>query len=78
MTFQIEKAQQEREVMEARTTQLEHDLMHKTSELGDFTMNLMRKNDMLQQLDDSLADLADSVKREDPKAKLSQKVKAIT
>ena len=77
MAFQIEKAQQEREVMEARTTQLEHDLMHKTSELGDFTMNLMRKNDMLQQLDDSLADLADSVKRDDPKAKLSQKVKAI-
>ena len=77
MAFQIEKAHQEREVMEARTTQLEHDLMHKTSELGDFTMNLMRKNDMLQQLDDSLADLAESVKRDDPKAKVSQKVKAI-
>jgi len=77
MAFQIEKAKQEHEVMEARNTQLEHDLKHKSSELGDFTMNLMRKNDMLQQLDASLAELADSVKHDEPKAKLSQRVRAI-
>ncbi len=77
MAFQIEKARQEHEAMEAHNEQLQLDLKHKGSELGDFTMNLMRKNDMLQQLDTTLAELADGIKSDESKAKLSQRVKAI-
>ncbi len=77
MAFEIEKAKQEHEVMEAHNTQLQIDLKQKSSELGDFTMNLMRKNDMLHQLDDTLAELADGIKGDEPKAKLSQRVRAI-
>ncbi|MBR1727212.1 MAG: hypothetical protein IJ724_11315 [Muribaculaceae bacterium] len=77
MAFEIEKARQEHEVMEAHNAQLTIDLKHKTSELGDFTMNLMRKNDMLQQLDTTLAELADGIKADETKAKLAVRVRAI-
>ena len=69
MQFEMERQRQEHETMRLKNEQLEMELKHKSSQLADSTMNLIRKNDMLQQLDERMSDLSESVRREDPKAR---------
>lgn len=71
---QIEKEKKERELVEIRNDQLNIELKHKSSELADSTMNLIRKNDMLQSMNENMQDLSESVRREDAKAKITRKI----
>lgn len=75
--FELEQQKKESELTRLRNEQLETELKHRQSELGDSTMNLMRKNDMLQALDTQLNELSESVRREDVKSKITQKIKDI-
>ena len=75
--FELEQQKKESELARLRNEQLETELKHRQSELGDSTMNLMRKNDMLQALDTQLSELSESVRREDVKSKITQKIKDI-
>ena len=75
--FEIENAKKEKELAMLKSEQLEVELKHKSSELADSTMNLIRKNDMLQELDENMNDLSESVRREDAKAKISKKISEI-
>jgi len=75
--FAMEQHKREKEVVRLKNEQLETELKHRQSELGDSTMNLMRKNDMLQALDTQLEELSESVRREDVKSKITQKIKDI-
>ena len=74
MRFQMEEEKKEKELIKLRNQKLEVDLKQKSSELGDSTMNLVRKNDMLQAIDEEMADLSESVRREDPKARITKKI----
>ena len=75
--FELEQHKKESELARLKNEQLETELKHRQSELGDSTMNLMRKNDMLQALDSQLDELSESVRREDAKARITQQIKAI-
>ena len=50
------------------------ELKHKSSELSDSAMNLVRKNDMLQAIDQNMEQLSESVRREETKARLVKKI----
>lgn len=75
--FELEQHKKENELARLQNEQLETELKHRQSELGDSTLNLMRKNDMLQALDTQLDELSESVRREDTKARITQKIKDI-
>lgn len=75
--LEVEEQRRKHEVALLQKEQLENELKHRQSELADSTMNLMRKNDMLQALDEQMDQLSESVRREDTKAKITQKIKDI-
>jgi ligand-binding sensor domain-containing protein len=75
--FQIEQAQKEKELAELKSDHLQVRLKQKASELADSTMNLIRKNEMLQDIDTSMDELSDSVKREEAKLVINKKIKDI-
>ena len=75
--FQIEQAQKEKELAELKSDHLQVRLKQKASELADSTMNLIRKNEMLQDIDTSMDELSDSVKREEAKLAINKKIKDI-
>lgn len=75
--FTLEQAKQEKELVKLQNKQLEHELKLRSSELADSTMNLVRKNDMLQVLDENMVELSESVRREDAKAKITKKINDI-
>ena len=72
-----QQAEYELEKQKLKNEQLETELKHRQSEIGDSTMNLMRKNDMLHSLDIKLSELSESVRREDAKAKITQSIRDI-
>ena len=75
--FEIENAKKEKQLALLKSEQLEVELKHKSSELADSTMNLIRKNDMLQELDESIKELSESVRREEGKTLISRKISDI-
>ena len=75
--FEMEDAKKEKELAQLRTGQLEVELKRKVSELADYNINLTRKNDMLQALDEQMNELSESVRREDAKARITKKIKDI-
>ncbi len=70
--LQIEKAEKEKEVAELRSQQLETELKHKASELASSTTNLIRKNDLLQGLDEHMEAISRSVKAQESAAKITK------
>lgn len=66
--FQIEEEKKEKELIKLRNEHLEIELKHKSSELADSTMNLVRKNDMLQEIDMQMDQLATEIAKEKNKA----------
>ncbi len=75
--FELEQQRRESELAHLRSDQLEMELKHKSSELADSTMNLVRKNDILQLLDSQMSDLATTLWKEDNKTIIVKKINAI-
>lgn len=75
--FALERQREQLELARLRNEQQETELKHKSSQLADSTMNLIRKNDMLQLLDQRMDELSESVRREDPKTRLMQLIREI-
>ena len=74
MEFHLAEEKKEKELAKLRSKQLEVELKHKSSELSDSAMNLVRKNDMLQAIDQNMEQLSESVRREETKASLVKKI----
>ena len=74
MVFHLAEEKKEKELAKLRSKQLEVELKHKSSELSDSAMNLVRKNDMLQAIDQNMEQLSESVRREEAKARLVKKI----
>jgi hypothetical protein len=72
--FELERQTKEKELVQLRNEQLEIELKHKSSELADSTMNLIRKNDMLQSLDSDLDGLQESIRRNEAQAMITRKL----
>jgi len=75
--LEIERQKKEKELIQLKNDQLEIELKHKTSLLADSTMNLVRKNDMLQSLDGNLSEILKSVTRQDEKHTITRKIQNI-
>lgn len=75
--FEIEREKKETELVKLRNEQLEIGIRHKTSQLSDSTINLVRKNDILKQIDFDMEDLSERVRREEAKAKVMAKINEI-
>ena len=75
--FLIQEEKKEKELVELRNEQLTVELKHKSGELADSTMNLVRKNDMLKAIDEQMAALSESVRGEDTKSSLTKKINDI-
>ena len=75
--FSLEQSEKEKELISLRNRQMEIDMKQKSSELADSTMNLVRKNDLLQVIDEDIQELAESVRKEDPKTKIIRKINDI-
>ena len=70
----IERAERKAEVAEMHNEQLQTELKHKSSELATSTMNLIHHNDILQKLDEDMAALSESVRREDKKTLVTHQI----
>ena len=75
--FQIQQAQQEKELALLRNEQLNIQLKHKASQLADSTINLVRKNEMLQEIDQSMFELSEGVKHDEAKPAIQKRIKDI-
>lgn len=75
--FLLEEEQQEKELIQLRNNQLEVELKHKSSELAGSTMNLVRKNDMLHELDEQMEELSATIAQEKGKAAVNKKIRDI-
>lgn len=72
-----EIAQQEKELTQLRNEQLNVELKHKASQLADSTINLVRKNEMLQEIDHSMFELSEGVKHDEGSSALQRRIKDI-
>lgn len=75
--FDMEQQRKEKELVQLKNEQLELELKHKGSQLADSTVNLIRKNDMLQLLDEHMSQLSESIRREDTKASQMKLIREI-
>lgn len=75
--FRHEQEEKEHELIKLRAEQLETELKHKSGELADSTINLVRKNDILRVIDENMQQLYDSVGQNEPKAVQKQKISKI-
>ncbi len=75
--LEIEKEKREKTLITMRNEQLEQELKHKAQELTNSTMNIIRKNDMLQAIDQQMTMLADGVRQEQPKAQLVKTINEV-
>ncbi|WP_028897242.1 triple tyrosine motif-containing protein [Prevotella sp. HUN102] len=75
--FLIQEEKKEKELVKLRNDQLTIELKHKSGQLADSTMNLVRKNDMLQAIDEKMSELSDSVRKEEAKTYLTKKINDI-
>lgn len=72
-----EREKQQQQMMEIKSQNLEMELKLKSHELASSTMNLVRKNDILQEIDEEMSKLSESVRREEPKADITHRISNI-
>lgn len=65
--YQEESAEKEKEIIKLRNKQLADDLMHKSNDLANSTMNLIRKNEILIDIKNELGKLADNMRNDNHK-----------
>lgn len=73
----MERTKREAEMTQMQNEQLQNELKHKSSELASSTMNSIHQNDILQKLDEDMALLSESVRREDKKSVVTSQINDI-
>ena len=77
LQFKVDEEQRENEIIKLRNGQLEIELKHKSGELADNAINLVRKNDMLQAIDTEMEELYKSVRTDADTSAIKKKVSDI-
>lgn len=72
-----ERMLQEKELAATRAQNLEDELKHKSNELASSTMSLVHQNDILQDLEQEMSKLSESVRREEPKKEITRRISEI-
>lgn len=75
--FMMQEEKKEKELVKLRNNQLTIELKHKSGELADSTMNLVRKNDMLLAIDQHMEELVEGVRKQESKEKITKKINDI-
>jgi len=60
--FEAETTEKKKEIKELKNQQLQYELRHKSQELASSTMNVIRKNEMLQEIMDSISKVSTEIK----------------
>lgn len=63
--FLAQAKEKEKEIVELKNQQLEYDLKHKSQELADSTMNLIRKNEILSEIGNDINAISEEIKKEE-------------
>ena len=61
--FLAQAKEKEKEIVELKNQQLEYDLKHKSQELADSTMNLIRKNEILSEIGNDINAISEEIKK---------------
>lgn len=77
LRFKIDEEKKEKEIIKLRNDHLEVELKHKSGELADNAINLVRKNDMLQSIDTEMEELSKSVRADAAKTVITKKISDI-
>jgi hypothetical protein len=75
--LEIERQKREKELIQMKNNELETELKHKASLLADSTMNLIRKNDMLQVLDNDLSEILGYVNHQEARNLIVRKIQNV-
>ena len=73
----IERTKRKAEKVEMQNEQLQNELKHKSSELASSTMSSIHQNDILQELDERMVLLSESVRREEKKSVVTDQISEI-
>ncbi len=74
LQFTVDEEQKEKEIIKLRNGQLEMELKHKSGQLADNALNLIRKNDILNALDADMAELYKSVRSDAVKSEITKRI----
>lgn len=74
LQFTVDEEQKEKEIIKLRNGQLEMELKHKSGQLADNALNLIRKNDILNALDADMEELHKSVRSNAVKSEIAKKI----
>ncbi len=61
--YEAETTEKKKEIKELKNQQLQYELRHKSQELASSTMNLIRKNEMLQEIIDDISKVSGELKK---------------
>ncbi len=61
--YEAETSEKKKEIKELKNQQLQYELRHKSQELASSTMNLIRKNEMLQEIIDNISKVSGELKK---------------
>lgn len=75
--FQIEADKKEKEIIALRNKNLEYDLKHKSQDLASSTMNLIRKNEILLEMNNHLNVINDQLKQKIDPQRISKEISSI-
>ena len=64
MRFLEEKKKQQQEIINLKNQKLQYELRHKSRDLANSTMNVIRKNEILLDINDNLVRMADAIRAE--------------
>ncbi len=75
--FQIETEKKEKEIIALRNKNLEYDLKHKSQDLASSTINLIRKNEILLEMNNHLNVINDQLKQKIDPQRISKEISSI-
>ncbi|NDW08740.1 triple tyrosine motif-containing protein [Dysgonomonas sp. 520] len=72
--FLEEQREKEKEIIALKNQRLQYDLRHKSQELASSTMNLIRKNEILQEINENIDKISSALKNSDESTDIKKKL----
>lgn len=75
--FDADTKEKEKEIVELKNQRLKYDLRHKSQELANSTMNLIRKNEILLEINQNLVKISDDIRTQKPPTEITKNLSRI-
>lgn len=72
--FQADSQEKEKEIVKLKNQKLQYELRHKSQDLASSTMNLIRKNEILMDLNNELEKITENIKKTDDTANIQKQL----